>query len=216
MSQYKTLIYISLVIALFLILLTLAVESEAILPFDRQITFAVQSFHPAIWGSLMAAVSWPGYPPQTFLVYGLWLLCMGLLWGKKGLIVGIIGLGATALTGELFKVLVNRLRPDEVGIYVAQRGLEGGRYSFPAGHVEAITVVGLLTLWMVGQTVRDKNLVRVLLIVILILMILMGVSRVYLGEHWFSDVIGGYLIGLFWTCATIVIARRWLSELRKS
>ncbi len=208
----RALIYGAAIFVVLLALLALAVSANATLLLDRSVTLDIQSLHPAAWNALMFAISWIGYPPQTLPVYIGWVIALGLLWGWRAFIEGSIGLGGTAVTGEVVKNLLNRPRPDGPGIFVATRGLEGGRFSFPAGHVEAITAVGLLTLWIVGQTVRNRTLVLVLRILIVVLVILMGVSRVYLGEHWFTDDLGGYLIGFIWSFIAIYLSHHWLSR----
>ncbi len=208
----RVFIYGIFVFIVLLAVLMLAVSANSTLPLDRAVTLDLQSVRPALWNDIMVFISWLGYPPQTFAVYGGWLIALFLLWGKRAFIEGAIGLGGTAATGEVIKTAVNRVRPDGPGIYVAQRGLEGGRFSVPAGHVEAFTVVGLLTLWIISQTVRNRTLVLVLRIVIVVLVILMGVSRVYLGEHWFTDDLGGYLIGFIWGFIAIYISHRWLRQ----
>ncbi len=212
MGRDRVLIYATLIFVVLLALLMLAVSANATLLLDRSVTLDIQSLHPTAWQDLMFAISWIGYPPQTLPVYIGWVIALGLLWGWRAFIEGSLGLGGTAVTGEVVKHVVDRPRPDGPGIFVATRGLEGGHFSFPAGHVEAIVATGLLTLWIVGRTVHNRTLVLVLRVILIILIILMGVSRVYLGEHWFTDDLGAYLIGFIWCFIAIYVSHHWLSR----
>jgi membrane-associated phospholipid phosphatase len=74
-------------------------------------------------------------------------------------------------------------------------------YSYPSGHVAtSVSILGALIL--VRQKIATHQVVRdILCILPLSVIILMGQSRVSLGAHWFTDIIGGYLFGiayLFW------------------
>src|SRR5512138_1375803 len=122
MDRSRTLVVAAIVMFVALVALTIAVQANTTMMLDRSVTLAVQTAHPSFWDTVMGIVSWPGYPPQTFLVYGGWMLLVILLWRKRGFVEGAIGLGGTALTGEAFKWLLNRPRPDGSGIFVAQRG----------------------------------------------------------------------------------------------
>lgn len=156
----------------------------------------IQSWHPVVWDTVMKSASWIGYPPQTkWIMIGLAIFIILLVGLKKGLWVQAATMGAY-LSGNLIKFLVNRPRPEKFGIIPWHKGLEGGMRSFPAGHVEIFTALCLTTMFFLGQKYpRAKNYFYVLFIGYLILL---GISRVYLGEHWPTDVLGGYLIGVAW------------------
>jgi membrane-associated phospholipid phosphatase len=82
------------------------------------------------------------------------------------------------------------------------------RYSFPSGHV--MFYLGFFGfIWFLAFTLLKPSLKRSLLLVILgILTVLIGVSRVTLGEHWTSDVLGSYLLGSL-TLAAIIQFSLW-------
>jgi undecaprenyl-diphosphatase len=76
-------------------------------------------------------------------------------------------------------------------------------YSFPSGHV--MFYLGFFGfIWFLAFTLLKPSLKRSLLLVFFgILIVLIGVSRVYLGEHWPSDVLGSYLLGSLTLAALI-------------
>jgi membrane-associated phospholipid phosphatase len=141
---------------------------------------------------LMVAISWPGYTPQSYIIA---LLIVLLLYG-----LGLrLEAGALVFTGVLAEALdlmvkdaVRRARPSDLLVHVATKL---GSYSFPSGHVTFYTAfIGFL--WFLVYTLLKASWKRTLLLVILgALIVLVGISRMYLGEHWASDVLGGYLLG---------------------
>lgn len=117
----------------------------------------------------------------------------------------VLSLGAAELTSYTLKLLFARARPLEALI-------EETSYSFPSGHtVVAISLYGYL-LWVVSREVKSPA-VRLLVQILLMLIILgVGFSRLYLGVHFFSDVVGGYLVGGSWLMLSIFRTRAKLNE----
>ena len=78
--------------------------------------------------------------------------------------------------------------------------------SFPSGHVVRCTVaLGLLLALVVWRSPRGRLLGTAGVVVCLLLM---GIARVASGEHWPTDVLGGYLLGALW-CDLVLLALRW-------
>jgi len=197
-------------------LLAVAAHLVDISPLDVAVTIEVQE-HRAIDGlltPLMLAVSLPGNYPWAELLVG--FACLVPLsrrdWRTSVLILSTV-------TGDLMalavKALVQRPRPSANLVEVYEQ-LQG--YSFPSGHVVhyvvffgVITYLACLALRSVRST--DKIL-RVAFIVIVVvssmLVMLIGLSRVYLGAHWLTDVVGGYLLGGAWLLGLLAGWRRWM------
>lgn len=93
------------------------------------------------------------------------------------------------IVNNIFKYIFKRPRPDE-----ALRLITESNYSFPSGHA-MISVFFYFTLIILinRSKIRYK---KVLITVLLSIIILIGISRVYLGVHYISDVVGGYLIAI--------------------
>jgi undecaprenyl-diphosphatase len=117
-----------------------------------------------------------------------------LVWrriGIKGALIVSIS-GVSTLFNEALKVLVGRSRPTEelVRVMVDERNA-----SFPSGHsCLAVVILGILG-YLIMERIQNKVFRRLFLALITAVILLVGVSRVYLGAHWPSDVIGGYLVG---------------------
>lgn len=133
-------------------------------------------------------------------------LCIALLLIKPTRITyGIpVSAGAIFVTvlNKLIKTAVQRPRPDDVVHLIS----EGG-FSFPSGHsITSMFVFGLL-IFLVRSNVRNKTAANVLTAVLSIPMILIGLSRIYLGVHYPTDVLAGWCLGIAVTAAVIGIKR---------
>jgi undecaprenyl-diphosphatase len=185
--------------------LTLIVRSNPLLALDLRITNALQSIDSPFFGAAMSWVSWPGFLPQTVLIpvlAGLLLYWLGLHWEAATALLAAILPG---LVNLLIKELIRRPRPaaDLVNVFSI---LES--YSFPSGHVMFYTgFFGFL--WFVVFTVLKSSWKRTLLLVLFgSLIALVGPSRIYLGQHWASDILGAFLLGGL-TLTAILAFYRW-------
>lgn len=117
-------------------------------------------------------------------------LCMIFLKEKrnKGLI--IINLVTIFIINQLLKTIFNRPRPIE------NRLVEASGYSFPSGHSMISMAFYGFFIYLVYKNVKNITLRRVICIALSILILLIGISRIYLGVHYASDVVGGFLLSL--------------------
>ncbi|MGE5248796.1 MAG: phosphatase PAP2 family protein [Bacteroidota bacterium] len=185
-------------------MLTFLVKTSPSLALDLQVTRAVQSIDSPFFSSLMRLVSWPGFPPQSFLftvLIALLIYSFGLTWeGVAALLTAVFA----AAAGNLVKLLIRRPRPtaDLVHVFATLHS-----YSFPSGHV--MYYLGFYGfLWFLTFTLLKGSVKRTILLIFFSLpVLLVGLSRIYLGEHWFSDVLGAYLLGSLALAASILFYR---------
>jgi len=174
-------------------LLAVSIHIHPLLPIDIAITRSFQQ-NQAPWLRItMLVISYPG---SSFLLPTLVLLTVVIFWsiGDRLEAVFVAGLSACSLLlNLLLKVLVHRPRPSGGVVHIIVTSVG---YSFPSGHVMAyIAYWGLLFAFGV-ILFRGRHWWRTaLLLISAIFVVLIGPSRVYLGDHWASDVIGAYLIG---------------------
>ncbi|MGK7869554.1 phosphatase PAP2 family protein [Falsiroseomonas sp. E2-1-a20] len=122
------------------------------------------------------------------------------LWHAAGLLLAAVGSGILAST--LLKAAFDRTRPDLVphGSYVSTA-------SFPSGHSMMAAVV-YLTLGVLLARVEPDGRVKVFVLGCAVLLtLLVGISRVYLGVHWPTDVLAGWTVGAGWALLFWLIAR---------
>ncbi|MBB4152619.1 undecaprenyl-diphosphatase [Sphingomonas jinjuensis] len=162
--------------------------------FDRAIILGLRSWGGPSWlPRFLADVTALGGGDVLTLIV---VIAAGALLVKR-LWLTALALVAASLSGawliELVKNHVVRARPDIVEHLVSAKG-----YSFPSGHATASAIVYLTLAALVGQVTPDRALRRYGLIVAVLLVGLIGTSRVYLGVHWPSDVLAGWSLGTLW------------------
>jgi membrane-associated phospholipid phosphatase len=109
-------------------------------------------------------------------------------------------MGGDALLVEAIKSLVQSPRPLNMIIVASD-------YSFPSGHtVGSIIFSGLLAYfaWQHWKTNKPR---AVIIVTVASVAAVVGFDRIYLNVHWFSDVLGGGLLGVFWLTLSILIAK---------
>ncbi|MGZ8216644.1 phosphatase PAP2 family protein [Methylomagnum sp.] len=113
------------------------------------------------------------------------------------------------LLGNALKVGFDRPRPDLVphGDYVTTA-------SFPSGHSMLATVTYLTLGALLARITPDRRTKLYVLVVAIALSFLIGLSRVYLGVHWPSDVVAGWMAGAAWALLWWLVAR-WLQRRRR-
>jgi membrane-associated phospholipid phosphatase len=136
-----------------------------------------------------------------------WLIWASRTWRPLILIGGAAAVSTTATT--LGKKLVGRTRPDHADAVPPYENSP----SFPSGHTLNTTVVIALVVYLACLQLR-KTVVRVGLIAAGVIFIgAMGMSRVFLGHHWMTDVIMGWVLGLAWV-GIVIMAHRLFHALR--
>ncbi len=168
-------------------ILTLLAKQYHYFKIDLTFTLFVQQYQPFWFDFLMRYITLLGNP-VTVAILVTFLGAAGFLFGRKRapLMLTISTLGGLFLS-EIIKILVGRPRPDPT--LIRQIGYFLQADSFPSGHVlGAVSLYGFLL--YISFTKLKKSFLRSGIIAICILMImLMGLSRIYLGAHWFSDVL---------------------------
>jgi undecaprenyl-diphosphatase len=118
----------------------------------------------------------------------------------RAMLLAVLLIGGTQLSVTIMKLFISRPRPDLV-----EHGASVATHSYPSGH-SSIAAAIALTLAYSAARMQPRPGVRVYCwIVGITTMLLIGFSRMYLGVHWFSDVVAGLLVGTFWACLCIGI-----------
>ena len=184
--------------------LTLLAKSTPFFPIDLQITRGIQTINNPVIGQLMTFISWPGFPPQSFvipLLVAALIYPLGLRWEAAA---GLAAAVSSAAIDALIKRAIQRPRPAANLVHVL-RILNS--YSFPSGHVMFYVVFFGFLFFLAFALLKHAWKRTVLLIVLALFIALVGPSRIYEGEHWASDVVGAYLLGSLTLVANIAFYR---------
>lgn len=183
--------YIMTVIVTFAVVAVLA-HFIPYFPIDLAITRYIQSYKAPWFDLLMRLVSTLGSSyPAVLLVAILsgFLVYAGLRWEAM---VSLLTAGFTTFANINLKILVNRQRPSIDLVNVFQQLKDR---SFPSGHVMFYTAFFGFLLFLAYSLLSKSHRRTVVIIMFGLLIVLVGPSRIYLGEHWASDVFGAYLLG---------------------
>ncbi len=159
---------------------------------DETVTRKLQAFQHPLFDRVMHGVSWPGFPPQSrVLPLGLSLAMLAA--GRPLQAVFQLAAWGTGGVSGLVKSIVRRPRPNVPGVTVAPARISGT--SFPSGHVIIYTGVYGFLAYLAHCHIKIRFLRRAITGGLAAVIALVGPSRVYLGHHWFSDVMASYLLG---------------------
>lgn len=125
---------------------------------------------------------------------------------KKIGIAIISNLGIVTILNQLLKRILQRPRPEEFRI------INESGYSFPSGHsMISMAFYGFL-IYLIYKKVKNKYLKWTLITILGTLIISIGISRIYLGVHYTSDVLAGFLIAISYLIIYISIVNKFVLE----
>lgn len=134
------------------------------------------------------------YPFILFLI----VILMLSFHNRYSWFIGFGSLGCISMN-TIVKNIIKRSRPDTL------RLIKQGGYSFPSGHAMiSISLYGFL-LYLVLTKIKNNYLKYILVVLLCILILSIGISRIYLGVHFASDVIAGYILSLIYVIILIEI-----------
>lgn len=182
----KKVYIISFVLGLVFIINTILVVCGLTTGFDNYVYNLVRSLECRFFDTYFVFVTRLG---DVSVVIGI-LIILCLLFRNRHSIMFIL-LGAnSALTNKIIKHIIRRDRPDVLKL------VKQGGYSYPSGHsMISMTVYGYL-LYLAFTKIKNSILKWICSIILGILILSIGVSRIYVGVHYASDVLGGFVLAL--------------------
>jgi undecaprenyl-diphosphatase len=161
---------------------------------DIKFSREVQEHQNHFIDQAMYLISIPGYIPGAPIMIGLTSLVLFMFKYKKAALYVLFTMLA-GVVSTIFKAIVNRPRPSDTLVRIVFKTTQ---QSFPSGHVLFYVIFFGFLVMLMFQLENVNKTVRIIVGGISLLMIfLIPVSRIYLGAHWFTDVLGGFLLGLF-------------------
>ena len=169
--------------------------------FDRSVTASVVNFFGPNLRPFFEFITALGDPITVFLIAGA-LGAYAVVQSNVKLLVAAGAIPFTLFVGMLLKMLFERARP--LTEYVA--GMRLQTYSFPSGHSSGSMITfGLLAYLAFMKLPAPWN--TTIASVLMVLPFLIGVSRVYLGAHFPSDVVAGWILGLVVLALVVFVLR---------
>ncbi|WP_273445184.1 phosphatase PAP2 family protein [Neolewinella agarilytica] len=203
----RWLLHTVLFLVLCYVVLSVLVVMMSTTSLDTGITLELQEDHSPGLDRLMNIISWFASIPGALFTMG--LAALGFLWLKKKTeAVFILAPVLVVPIVSVIKRIVDRARPTADLVRVVR---DFNHESFPSGHVVFYTVLfGTLTYLMYRH--KDiPNVVRGLVSLLSITLILsVPFSRMYLGAHWFTDVMAGFFLG----CILLIGLILWYDRIK--
>jgi undecaprenyl-diphosphatase len=193
-------------LAAFAVLAVLA-KANAYFYWDERVADRIQSFSPPGMEGFMRAVSFPGDGITSWIIVGVALLFF-FVRGRRSEGFGLLlsAAGGPAIN-RLMKHVIGRPRPTLDLVRVSG---EWAHESFPSGHVVFyVCFFGFLFFTAFALLPKGSTARRVACGLAALPVLLVGLSRVYLGAHWPSDVLGAYLLSGMWLALSLDLYRRW-------
>jgi len=190
----------------FAMLLSYAASRFQVLPFDQKSYEELQEEASPLFDILMKGVSYLGELSiaTTLTVIAMLTFAARRQWLEA---IFIMATASSALLAFVLKELVHRTRPFPLGQNVTGIIQSINQYSYPSGHV--LFFVVFFGFFAYLAWIHFAGRVRVIIIAICgALIVLIGPSRVFLGAHWASDVLGSYVIGAIWLFV-LILAYQW-------
>jgi undecaprenyl-diphosphatase len=181
------------------VLIAWRVNQPGIPGIDTATTTFVHGLASPTLDAFMHAATFLGSSPVLAVVVGIAVVLLVAQRRREEAAFIVVAFVGSLILNDMLKQLVQRPRP---GFDWAEVPPET---SFPSGHSMNSFVVYVaiaLVIWRVRG--RRPGIVALVLAVVLVASV--GISRIYLGAHWLSDVIGGYLAGALWL---LVLAAAW-------
>jgi membrane-associated phospholipid phosphatase len=184
--------------------LTVYAAGNTHMPFDVSLERSIQAVS---WGPLVTVFNWFDWlegSRQLYAGIGAIVVVAVINWKKAPLIA--VG----AMAGPIYSIvqeIIQRPRPSADLVNVIRHT---GSFSFPSGHVVFFSWVLVLLIVCLAVGRLPRPLLAVVWTAATLVLLLDCIGRIYLGEHWPSDVLGGLALGLGWT--SLVLSVRLLSN----
>lgn len=177
------------------------ISTRDTLSFDTAVRYWVYGLRNPILSKIFITITYMGNW-QSITLLALVLLAVPKTRKNIGLPFAVISLASTVCY-KLVKECFQRPRPD-----LAVRIIEQGGYSFPSGHsMNGLVCFGIL-IYLIRRYCPNRKTANVLTAFLALLIVLIGCSRVYVGVHFPTDILGGWSLGLFCLMAVILILEK--------
>ncbi|WFA10399.1 phosphatase PAP2 family protein [Tissierella sp. Yu-01] len=188
-TQKYNILFSITALAIFVIMALMVRNSSEGILFDVAILEFLHKDSNSMIFSIMKFISFIGSGAFLFPVVGIafiYSLIKKKYYVSKLLILSSLGCW---VVNYVLKLLINRTRPLDFFL------VEQGGLSYPSGHSMVSMSMYLTFAYLLCKNTKFKSNEKIIYTIAIIAVVLMGISRIYLGVHWPTDVIGGFLMG---------------------
>lgn len=203
-SRLKKLAVTSLILGFLFVIMTILILTDHIDWFDNAVISAVQGMETGWLTTIMKFFTFLGSSLMASILSVLaFVFLMVVLKHRRELILFLVAVGGSEVWNIILKNVIHRARPN------THRLIEVTGFSFPSGHsMAAFALYGALTFLLWRHIPSFGG--RVLMIIVgVALTVWIGISRIYLGVHYPSDVFGGYLASATWLMVSIILFEKY-------
>jgi membrane-associated phospholipid phosphatase len=187
-------------------------EQNSLVRFDRALSISLHERSSLRTVQIFEIITHSG-DAATLSCLGLIMLIVLVARRQRGLlcawVAALLGVG---FLNELLKETFRRMRPQLLNPWINETG-----WSFPSGHAMGSLVIYGMLAYTISLVIKNRTSRIILVFLTTSLVVAIGFSRIYLGVHYFSDVLAGYCAAGFWLAACVSgneIARRHSRQLR--
>ena len=181
-------------------------RGDGIARVDRPLSGWLAAHREPVLTVVMRALTELGSP--VGLAVATAVVCAGTAWRTRSrlpVLLGVLGVSGVGVAVTVVKLVVARCRPPMPYAAITADG-----YSFPSGHATGMTVWALVAGWMISHwIVRSWNTRPAVWTAVPVIIGGVGFTRIYLGVHYLSDVIAGWVLGAAWAGVLVACALLW-------
>jgi len=177
-----------------------AVSNESIEHFDTAVIGIVQGLEAPWLTSIMKVFTWigSGYVVAPIALIGFIVLFFVLRYRHQAFLLITVVAGSVILNSTL-KIYFKRERPE------IHRIMDANGFSFPSGHSMMAFALYAIIAYIAWRNVKTTMSRVALVLFTACMIIIIGTSRIYLGVHYPSDIVGGYAVSALWVTIAISV-----------
>lgn len=177
-----------------------AIGNESIASFDTAVIAFVQGLETPWLTSIMKVFTWigSGYVVASIALIGFIVLYFVLHYRQQAFLL-IVVIAGSVIFNSVLKNYFKRERPE------IHRILDANGFSFPSGHSMMAFALYAILAYIAWRNVRTMTSRVVLLLFTAFMIIIIGASRIYLGVHYPSDIVGGFAVSALWVTIAITV-----------
>jgi len=182
------------------------IESDSIVAVDKSFTTLLFSMRTEWLSQVMYGATQLGEQWAVFVVGGVMSVIFLIRKKYVALLAFWLALAGVGISTRYSKTFIRRDRPANVAYYEVEH------FSFPSGHATTALVQYGLIAYFLYRHYRKRKPRKLIVVAASVLIIIVGFSRIYLGVHYLSDVLAGFLLGTLWVLVGISLMEVMVSR----